>query len=372
MTHATLSSATQSRHVAEAVPEPEIDPTELIEPAEIFADDVQNACGTEDPGPICRWVFEETNNELMAGVVGQVMPGFVRIILIIVAAWFLNRVAKRGVKRLVRNMNEKGVSRLSSVGNKAPLQDTNPINMTRTTMRTETIGAVLTSVATFAIWTIAVIMVLGVFRINLGPLIAGAGILGVALGFGAQNLVRDFISGIFMLLEDQYGVGDIINAGEATGEVEGVSLRSTRVRDITGTLWHIPNGEIRRVGNLSQRWARALLDIDVAYDTDIDHASDVILQTAVEMTEDPAWKPFFVDPPEIQGVQDLSADAVVIRMVVKVEPKKQWAIERQLRARIKRAFDESGIDIPFPQRTVWVHTDGDNKTEGRNTSETGE
>ena len=352
------SSDSSAPLLAEAAPEePEVDTSDIFTPAEVFPEDVQNACGTAEPGPICTWVYDQTGNDLLTGIVGQVMPGLTRLVLIIVVAWFANRLARRAIKRLVRNMNEQSVSRISTLRNRAPLKDTAPISMTRTTMRTETIGGVLTSIATVAIWTIAVVMALGVFRINLGPLIAGAGILGVALGFGAQNLVRDFISGIFMLLEDQYGVGDIIDSGDAIGEVESVSLRSTRIRDVSGTLWHIPNGEIRRVGNLSQRWARALLDIGVAYRTDVDQASAVLLDVATMMSQDPAWKPFFVEPPEIWGVQDLSADAVVIRMVVKVEPAKQWAIERQLRARIKRAFDDEGIEIPFPQRTVWMHSD---------------
>jgi small conductance mechanosensitive channel len=200
-------------------------------------------------------------------------------------------------------------------------------------------------------------MVLGTFAINLGPLIAGAGIIGIALGFGAQDLVKDFLSGVFMLIEDQYGVGDIIDAGEATGVVEGVTLRSTRIRDVEGTLWHVPNGEIRRVGNMSQEWARSLLDVAVAYGADIDVVSELIQRVASEMAHEPAYQETFLDEPEMWGVQDLGNDAVALRLVIKTRPGEQWAISRELRRRIKNAFDAADVEIPFPQRTVWLRTE---------------
>ena len=147
-------------------------------------------------------------------------------------------------------------------------------------------------------------MLLGEFDINLGPLIAGAGILGVAIGFGAQSLVRDLLSGIFMLIEDQYGVGDVIDAGDATGTVESVGLRTTRIRDVRGTLWHIPNGEIRRVGNMSQVWARSILDIDVAYDTDLDLAMETIKTVADGVWNEQLDAANIPEEPVISGVQN--------------------------------------------------------------------
>jgi moderate conductance mechanosensitive channel len=213
---------------------------------------------------------------------------------------------------------------------------------------------VLRSLASVAIWTVAILMIVDEFGVSLGPLIAGAGIVGVALGFGAQKLVQDFLSGIFMLLEDQFGVGDIIDAGEATGTVEMVGLRTTRVRDIRGTVWHIPNGTIDRVGNFSQEWSRALLDVDVAYATDIGHATAVIGRVASGIAEEMEWRSMFVEPPEVWGVQELGDSSIVIRLVMKVIPAQQWVVEREMRRRIKEAFDEEGIEIPFPQRTVWV------------------
>jgi small conductance mechanosensitive channel len=181
--------------------------------------------------------------------------------------------------------------------------------------------------------------------------------VGVALGFGAQDLVSDFISGMFMLLEDQYGVGDIIDAGEATGTVEGISLRTTRLRSVDGTLWYIPNGEIRRLGNMSQDWARALLDIGVAYDTDTDRASAIIERVAASMAEEEEYKGKFLDTPEVWGVERLAADAVEIRLVIKTTPGDQYAIARELRRRIKHAFDAEGIEIPFAQRTLWIRSE---------------
>jgi small conductance mechanosensitive channel len=235
--------------------------------------------------------------------------------------------------------------------------DDTPVS-TRRAQRAEAMGAVFSSILGAVVWTTALLTILGsTFGISLAPFLAGAGILGVALGFGAQDLVKDFISGIFMLIEDQYGVGDVIDVGEATGVVERVSLRTTKIRDVTGTLWHVPNGEIRRVGNQSQEWSRALLDVGVSYGTDVDGAAAIIKGVADEMAGEDAYRDLFLAEPEIWGVEALSADAVLIRLVVKTQPGEQWAIARELRRRIKLALDAAEIEIPFPQRTIWVRND---------------
>jgi small conductance mechanosensitive channel len=214
---------------------------------------------------------------------------------------------------------------------------------------------VLRSVVSFTIWTIAAFMVLGEVGINLGPLLAGAGILGVAIGFGSQSLVKDFLAGIFILVEDQFGVGDTVDLGEAVGVVEFVSLRTTRLRSVDGTVWHVPNGEIQRVGNKSQHWSRALLDIQVAYTTDLTLARSVIQETADQVwREEPET---ILEEPELWGVENLGAHGIEIRLVVKTQPSKQWEISRLIRERIKEAFDERGIEIPFPQQTVWMRMD---------------
>ena len=216
-------------------------------------------------------------------------------------------------------------------------------------------AAVLRSIASIVVYSIAVMMSLAEFDVNLGPLIAGAGIVGVAVGFGAQSLVKDFLSGIFMLLEDQYGVGDVIDVGETTGVVEEVKLRTTQIRDVSGTLWHVPNGTINRVANMSQEWARTVLDVEVAYDTDIGHAMTVMKAAADSVWMENLAHATVLEEPEIWGVQSFGADSIAIRLVLKTEPGEQWATGREVRRRLKLAFDEAGIEIPFPQRTVWLH-----------------
>ena len=264
-------------------------------------------------------------------------------VVILLAAWVINRLVRRTIRRLVGAMGEeRGLAAL-----RAPtaLARTDELPSLRRVQRAETVGALLASVASFGIWTLAGLMALGTMGLDLGPLIAGAGIVGVALGFGSQNLVRDFISGIFMLLEDQYGVGDVVDAGPATGTVEGVGLRTTRLRDVNGTLWHIPNGEIRRVGNRSQGWARALVDVEVAYSTDLDAATQVIERVADDMWRDERWAHRILEEPELWGVEELGPDGVRVRLVAKTRPLEQWKVARELRARIKAAFDEAGVEV---------------------------
>ena len=218
-----------------------------------------------------------------------------------------------------------------------------------------TLGAVLRSLAGFSVYALAFMVALGELGLDLGPLIAGAGIVGLAIGFGAQSLVADFIAGIFIIIEDQYGVGDYVDVGAASGTVEKVTLRTTVLRDVNGALWVVPNGEIRRVGNSSQLWARTVLDVDVAYDTDIDLAASVIKQVADDVWREEIESATIIEEPEIWGVQNFGADAISIRLAVKTEPGEQWATGRLIRARLKKAFDTNGIEIPFPQRTVWVN-----------------
>jgi small conductance mechanosensitive channel len=239
-----------------------------------------------------------------------------------VIAWLLLRIGQRAIRRLASRAGRPGtrglLQRLEDRTGFDFADDLDPIVEQRRTRRTDALGALAVSAITVIVWSIAVMMILDQFGINLAPVIASAGIVGVAVGFGAQDLVKDFLSGVFILAEDQYGLGDIVDVGEATGVVEGVSLRSTRLRDVQGTLWHVPNGEIRRVGNMSQGWARSLMDISVAYDADLTDAKRIMLAAATEMSEEEEWKPKFLEAPEVWGVEDLSADGVTIRMVIKV------------------------------------------------------
>ena len=271
-----------------------------------------------------------------------------KVVLILAVAWVANRLVRRAIRRLVGSMGEQ--RRLASLRAPKALARTQELPSLRRLQRAETIGALLASIASLAIWSLAGLSALGTLGLDLAPLIAGAGIVGVALGFGSQNLVRDFIPGIFMLLEDQYGVGDVIDAAAPTGvvrgTVEGVGLRTTRLRDVNGTLWHLPNGEIQRIGNSSQGWARALVDVEVAYSADLQDATRAIERVADDLWHDQHWTARLLEEPELWGVEELGPAGVRVRLVVKTRPLEQWSVARELRARIKAAFDRAGIEAP--------------------------
>lgn len=314
-----------------------------------------DVCGTQG-SYICEQVYEWTENKLLATGADWLLDRPIRILLIVILAWTASKILQRAVLKFAQTIaNSPTDPRLQTLRERGPgklLMEERETK--RAAARAETIGLVLRSLGVAGVWMVALFMILGQLDIDLAPLIAGAGIGGLALGFGAQSIVKDFLSGLFMLIEDQYGVGDIVDVGSASGTVEKVSLRSTTIRDVKGTVWHVPNGVISRVGNSSQLWSRALLDVEVAYDTDLDLARDVIQQVGDSLWEDPEWGgDELMERPEIWGVQDLGASAVAMRLVVKTEPSKQWAVERELRMRLKVAFDKAGIEIPFPQQTVW-------------------
>jgi moderate conductance mechanosensitive channel len=300
------------------------------------------------------WFGDGPMVTLLAGSVDVIL----QVLVIFLVATILLVVLRRTIRRAVRAASDP---RTSFVGRHRSLSEGGRPKATvsmRRAQRAEALGALASSVLSVVVWSVAAMILLSTaFGISLAPLLAGAGILGIALGFGAQGLVSDFLAGIFMLAEDQYGVGDIIDVGDATGVVEGVSLRTTRVRDVTGTLWHVPNGQITRVGNMSQEWARALLDIGVAYGTDIDAVSELILKIATDMAHEEDYREIFLDEPEIWGIENLGSDSVDIRLVIKTQPGQQWAIARELRRRLKNAFDAAEVEIPFPQRTVWLRTE---------------
>ena len=321
-------------------------------------------------------VADEASQEVVAelgpvllrrGQVETLVGSGLRILLVLLATVVVIRVLNRIINRAVegvRNPHKGPVDRFRSrdtVWKEDERED--EIAQLRRLRRAEALASVGRSVVAVALWTLSVMTILSTVNIELGPYIAGLGIIGVALGFGAQDLVKDFLSGVFMLLEDQYGVGDVVDAGAATGTVEGISLRTTRIRSVDGTLWFVPNGEVRALGNMSQGWARALLDVGVAYDADVDHAQDVIREVAETMAGEEEFAPKFLAAPSVWGVQNLGPDSVDIRLVIQTTPGDQWAIGRELRRRLKMALDENGIEIPFPQRTMWIRTEG----EGRGT-----
>ncbi len=321
---------------------------------------------------VCRWVNDVSHNDTLARFVDWVVAKPLKVLLIFVIALVVNRLLRRGIRKMIdrlmsereehaRRRHEQEVEdgRFAALRARAMAKaQLLEVQAERSKQRTEALGTVLRSIASLVVYGMAAIIALGEFGVSLGPLVAGAGIVGVALGFGAQSLVRDFLSGIFMLIEDQYGVGDVIDVGDATGVVEEVNLRTTRLRDVNGTVWFFPNGEIRRVGNKSQQWARTVLDVDVSYDTDLGRAAEVIKTVADSVWHDQLENATVLEEPEIWGVEAFRDSSVAIRLVLKVEPGEQWATAREIRKRLKRAFDEAGIEIPFPQRTLWMREAG--------------
>ena len=223
----------------------------------------------------------------------------------------------------------------------------------RRSLRADTLIHLAHSITSVVVIGIVLLLILGQLGINLAPLLAGAGVAGIAIGFGAQTFVKDLLVGISVLAEDQYGVGDVINFGEGSGTVESMTLKSTRVRALDGTLWHLPNGEIARVANMTQGWSRVILDIGVAYASEITFVHERIQEVldSLALTDGVGSK--FLEAPEIWGVQDLGENSIVIRVAIKVLPGEHWPITRILRAAIKEKFDASNIEIPFPQVKIW-------------------
>ncbi|MBW3608567.1 MAG: mechanosensitive ion channel family protein [Actinobacteria bacterium] len=313
---------------------------------------LERACG-EDAGFFCRQVFERTEDRALAEVADKVLGATLTALAILLVAYVVNRLVSRAIRRALRTLHSGTVQeRLGSLRRRTPgaLLETSEVSL-RAEQRINALTSVLRSVSTGVIFTIAGFLIVGEFGVNLAPLLAGAGIVGIALGFGAQSLVKDFLSGMFILVEDQFGVGDIVDLDmQTSGTVEAVSLRTTRLRAVDGTVWHVPNGDIRRVGNKSQHWSRALLDIEVAYDTDIEKAKAVIKRVADALWQERAE---ILEEPEVWGVERLGPNAVVIRLVVKTRPADQYAISRELRQRLKECFDAEGIEIPFAQQVVW-------------------
>ncbi len=274
-----------------------------------------------------------------------------RILIIIVIALVVRMLLHRAIKRLVLSASSDSVPVLLQPlrdRTRGTLLDASSLLSERRRQRSETIGSVLGSIVSAFVLSVAFAMILAELDFNLAPVIASAGIVGVAVGFGAQNLIKDFLNGMFMILEDQYGVGDVIDAGEATGTVEAVGLRATRLRDVQGTVWHVRNGEIVRIGNKSQGWARALLDIPVTWETDVEIARTTMKAAADSMWSELPWSAKILEEPSVWGVEDLGSSGVVLRLVVKTAPLAQWEVARELRERVKAAFDANGIAIGVP------------------------
>jgi len=267
------------------------------------------------------------------------------VLLAIAVRWIAHRVIRRIAEGIATGRG--GLGRLDERLPTATAFLTSSLVSARREQRARTTASVLTSATTATVATVAGLTVLDTLNAHIAPLLAGAGVLGVALGFGAQTVVKDLISGIFMIMEDQYGVGDAVQLGEVSGTVESVGLRVTRLRDADGTVWYLRNGEILRVGNLSQGWARAVLDVGLAPGQDVTRGQRLLLDIAQELTKDEAFAGAILDEPRVWGIESVTANAVAVRLVVKTAPLRQWAVVRELRRRIIDRFAAEGLPRPI-------------------------
>ena len=271
------------------------------------------------------------------------LPILLTLVLAVVALWLLRRL----IDRVVRTMTSKSARRLAESGRAGRVLATaTGMAGERQRQRVETVGSLLRSITTAVVITLAALTVMDLLHIPIAPLLASAGVAGVALGFGAQSLVKDFLSGIFMIFEDQYGVGDVIDTGEAVGTVEEVTLRITRLRDANGVTWYVRNGEIIRIGNRSQGFATAIIDMPVSYAENVERVVGVIRETATEMGRDPAWAEKFVEEPQVLGVESIVGMTMTIRTIAQCVPGENFAVQREMRERLKAALDAAGVKAP--------------------------
>lgn len=324
--------------------------------------------GFEDTQPcdssdaLCNAVYGWTDNQKLANasdiLIGKPLAIAWLLLLFFVVRWLLHRLVDRLVSRAEEGVLPDKMSRFGFLRHSAPGDDVSDLaTSTRRVQRAKTMGTLLKSIITGLLLAIFGTMMLSELGVNIAPIIASAGIVGLAIGFGAQSLVKDFMTGMFMIFEDQYGVGDVVDVGEASGTVEAVSLRVTRLRALDGTVWYVPNGAITRVGNMSQNWSRAVVDVGVAYHEDIARVRRVLAELAHDLWQDDEFTGVVIEEPEVTGVEALAADEVTLRVLLKTAPLQQWAVARELRQRIKARFDHEGIEIPFPQRMVWHRQD---------------
>ena len=303
------------------------------------SDTLDSVCADkgQQPGIACRLAWDILHNRTAAELVkvwlAQPASAVLRIVFVLLIAILIRIVAHRLINKITTRVAQGGGNgRADAV-----------LLGERRRQRAKALGSILRNAASVLIFGIAAVTIAGDLGLNLAPVLASAGVLGLAIGFGAQSLVRDFLSGIFMLLEDQYGVGDVINAGDATGTVEAVSLRVTRLRDVNGVVWHVRNGTINRIGNESQGWARAVVDFPVAYDQDLPEVRQTMKDTADQMWTEPRWHDVIMEEPEVWGVESVSSDAIVMRLVARTLPLRQWEVARELRERLKNALASASV-----------------------------
>lgn len=279
------------------------------------------------------------------------------VFFVIVGALLVRGILLFIIKRVVTRIVNGAKKKQNFEDTQALLMS--PLAAVRIVQRTKTLGSVFINIVTAVI----VILVVLILFTTIVPGATGAfalitAALGAGLGFGAQNIVKDVLSGLFMVAEDQLGVGDVVDLGPATGVVEGVGIRITQVRDVNGTLWFVRNGEILRVGNMSQGWARVIIDLAVPYDVDLDAVQEKIVSTARDMAANTKWKSRILEKPEIWGIESISAEAIVLRLVVKTASASKDDVARELRARLKRALDDMDVKLPALNSIILTGADG--------------
>lgn len=262
------------------------------------------------------------------------------IVVVVILILWLAKVLDDHIIRLLARRNDRG----------SPEEREN---------RAKTLVSVLHNALRTTAITVGFIMVLQEFNVPIGPLLGGVAVIGLAVAFGAQSLIKDYFTGFMVLLEQQYMIGDVIKIGDISGQVENITLRLTVLRDLEGKVHFVPHGQITIVTNMTHGWSRAVFDIGIAYDQEVEPVIDVLMQLASELRQDPKFTALIIDDPEMYGVDSLGDSSVGIKFGMKTRPMKQWDVKRELLKRIKRKFGELGIEIPFPQRTVWVREAND-------------
>jgi small conductance mechanosensitive channel len=294
----------------------------------------------------CSLLWNMTKSEGFAVDGGAVFDKIGQILLILLAAWLLRWIVNRAIDRIIRQVTSiKGPQSIADLADKLGSGNARREELLgdRSGKRAETLTGVLQHVAGIVIYTVAFMLVLSAFNVNLAPILASAGIAGIAIGFGAQNLVQDYLAGIFILIEDQYGVGDNVDVGDATGTVVDMGLRVTTLRSLDGTLWYVRNGQILRVGNSSQSWAYVVVDTPLPPTADIDRAGEIIAEVAEEFVGDDEWREHILKEPEYLGPIEMTIDQIMVRLGVRTTSDQQWAAGRELRRRVTEALREAGI-----------------------------
>lgn len=288
---------------------------------------------------------------LLGAPLSSVIALAVGAVALVVARWMIGRTVRSIVEGSAL-VHQHTRWLLSRTGVEVP--DPSPLAAARRAQRAQTVGSVLRSTTALVVGLAVLTALSNINGWDLGPLLASAGVAGVALGFGAQTLVKDFLSGLFMLVEDQYGVGDVVDLGEASGTVEAIGLRVTQVRDLSGTLWFVRNGEVLRVGNRTQGWSRAIVEVRVGPDQDVREAAALLREAAAALAADEAMTPLLLAEPEVTSFEDLTGESVMLRAMVKTVPAKQWEVQRALRERVRDVFVAHGVPLAVPRREVVV------------------